>query len=118
VWYSYCGGIPPYFYFLKGKLRELTVTYGIPVTSVADPDPHVFGPPGSGSGSTRQRMDPDPAPDPSIIMQNSKKNLGSYYFVQCGGSGMFIPDPFLPIPDPGSRIPDPKEQQKRGVKKN
>ncbi len=29
---------------------------------------------------------------------------------QCGGSGMFIPDPgswFLPIPDPGSRIPDP-----------
>ncbi len=30
---------------------------------------------------------------------------------QCGGSGMFIPDPgswFLPIPDPGSRIPDPK----------
>jgi hypothetical protein len=29
---------------------------------------------------------------------------------QCGGSGMFIPDPgswFLPIPDPGSRISDP-----------
>jgi hypothetical protein len=28
-------------------------------------------------------MDPDPAsdPDPSIIMQNSKKNLDSYYFV-------------------------------------
>jgi hypothetical protein len=24
-------------------------------TSVADPDPHVFGPPGSGSGSTSQR---------------------------------------------------------------
>ncbi len=23
--------------------------------SVADPDPHVFGPPGSGSGSTSQR---------------------------------------------------------------
>ncbi len=38
---------------------------------------------------------------------------------QCGGSGMFIPDPgswFLPIPDPGSRIQ--KQQQKRGVKKN
>jgi hypothetical protein len=44
-------------------------------TSVADPnpDPLVRG------------MDPDPAldpdPDPSIIMQNSKKNLDSYYFV-------------------------------------
>jgi len=36
-----------------------------------DPDPLVRG------------MDPDPAldPDPSIIMQNSKKNLDSYYFV-------------------------------------
>ncbi len=34
---------------------------------------------------------------------------------QCGGSGMFIPDPgswFLPIPDPGSRIPDPKTATK------
>jgi hypothetical protein len=41
-------------------------------TSVADPDPYVFGPPG-----------PDPLvrgkdPDPSII---SKKNLDSYCFV-------------------------------------
>ncbi len=28
-------------------------------------------------------MDPDPVPDPdpSLIMQNSKKNLDSYYFV-------------------------------------
>jgi hypothetical protein len=34
-----------------------------------DPDPLVRG------------MDPDPAPNPSIIMQNSKKNLDSYYFV-------------------------------------
>jgi hypothetical protein len=37
-----------------------------------DPDPLARG------------MDPDPAldpdPDPSIIMQNSKKNLDSYYF--------------------------------------
>jgi hypothetical protein len=32
-----------------------------------DPDPLVRG------------MDPDP--DPSIIMQNSKKNLDSYYFL-------------------------------------
>jgi hypothetical protein len=40
---------------------------------------------------------------------------------QCGGSGMFIPDPeFYPsrIPDPGSRIPDPKTTTKeRGEKK-
>ncbi len=36
-----------------------------------DPDPLVRG------------MDPDPAldPDPSIIMQNSKTNLDSYYFI-------------------------------------
>jgi hypothetical protein len=48
-------------------------------TSVADPDPRVFGPPGSGSTSQRYGSgsgvdpDPDPAldpdPDPSIIMQ-------------------------------------------------
>ncbi len=42
-------------------------------------------------------------------------------YSQCGGSGMFIPDPgswFLPIPDPGSRIPDPKTATKeRGEKK-
>jgi hypothetical protein len=34
-------------------------------------------------------------------------------FVQCGGSGMFIPDPgswFNRIPDPGSRISDPGSQ--------
>ncbi len=38
-----------------------------------------------------------------------------YSFLQCCGSGMFIPDPgswFLPIPDPGSRIPDPKTATK------
>ncbi len=37
-------------------------------------------------------------------------------FLQCCGSGMFIPDPgswFLPIPDPGS-----KNSNKREVKKN
>ncbi len=34
-----------------------------------DPDPLVRG------------MDPDPNPDPSIIMQKSKKNLDSFYFV-------------------------------------
>jgi hypothetical protein len=49
---------------------------GICQSSVADPDPHVFRPPGSGRG-----MDPAPDPDPSIIMRNSKKNLDSYYFV-------------------------------------
>ncbi len=36
-----------------------------------DPDPYVFWPPGSGSDSL----------DPSIIKQNSKKNLNSYCFV-------------------------------------
>jgi hypothetical protein len=40
-----------------------------------DPDPQVRG----------MDQDPDPAldpdPDPSIVMQNSKKNLDSYYFV-------------------------------------
>jgi hypothetical protein len=47
---------------------------------------------------------------------------------QCGGSGMFIPDPGPQIliithpgswiPDPGSRIPDPKTATKeRGEKK-
>jgi len=44
-------------------------------------------------------------------------------FMQCGGSGMFIPDPdFYPsrirIPDLRSRIPDPKTEQKSEVKKN
>ncbi len=44
---------------------------------------------------------------------------GKYAVGQCGGSGMFIPDPgswFLTIPDPGSQIQ--KQQQKREVKKN
>jgi hypothetical protein len=66
-------------------------------------------PPGSrcGSGSTR------------LIFMNKYQTRQ-----QCGGSGMFIPDPgsemfipdpgswFLPIPDPGSRIPDPKTATK------
>jgi len=34
-----------------------------------DPDPQVRG------------MDQDPDPDPSIVMQNSNKNIDSYYFV-------------------------------------
>ncbi len=42
-------------------------------------------------------------------------------YLQCCGSGMFIPDPgswFLPIPDSGSRIPDPNTATKeRGEKK-
>jgi hypothetical protein len=42
-------------------------------TSVPDPDPHVFGPPGSGLTS---QMDPDPS-----IIKNSKINLDSFYFV-------------------------------------
>jgi hypothetical protein len=41
------------------------------VTSVADgdPNPYVFGPPGSGSGLISQSMDPNSDPDPSIIKQ-------------------------------------------------
>jgi hypothetical protein len=40
------------------------------LASVADPDPHVFGPPVSGSGSISQRYpEQDPDPDPSIIKQ-------------------------------------------------
>ncbi len=35
-------------------------------SSVADPDPRVFGPPGSGSGSISRGMGPDPAPDPGL----------------------------------------------------
>ncbi len=48
-----------------------------------------------------------------------ESNLNVWFpFMQCCGSGMFIPDPdFYPsrIPDPWSRIQ--KQQQKRGVKK-
>jgi hypothetical protein len=51
-------------------------TPGYLTTSVADPDPHVFGPPGSGSIS--QKLDPDPTISSS---KNSKKNLDSNYFV-------------------------------------
>jgi hypothetical protein len=39
-------------------------------TSVDDPDPHVFGPPGSGSGSISQRhgsADPDPDPHQNVM---------------------------------------------------
>jgi hypothetical protein len=46
-------------------------------SSVADPDPHIFGPPGSGSisqsyGSGRILLS---------SCKNGKKNLDSYYFV-------------------------------------
>ncbi len=44
-------------------------------SNVADPDPYVFGSPGSGSIS--QITDPDPY----IISKISKKNLGSNCFV-------------------------------------
>jgi hypothetical protein len=46
--------------------------------SVADPDPHVFGPPGSGSGSTCQRYGSGSFYRHAKIV---KKNLDSYYFV-------------------------------------
>jgi hypothetical protein len=41
-------------------------------------DPYVFGPPGSGFMDSLVR---GPASDPSIIKQNSKKNLDFYCFV-------------------------------------
>ncbi len=36
-------------------LNTSPIFFTNPVTNVADPDPHVFGPPGSGYGSTSQR---------------------------------------------------------------
>jgi hypothetical protein len=54
-------------------------------------------------------------------MLYSSALLSSGRKIQCGGSGMFIPDPeFLPIPDLGSRIPDPGSKTStkgRGEKK-
>jgi hypothetical protein len=47
-----------------------------PSTGVGDPDPYVFGPPGSGSVSQRYGTNPDQ--DPSII----KKNL-EFYVLFC-----------------------------------
>ncbi len=53
---------------LRIRIHRIHMFLGLP-----DPDPLV------------RCMNPDPAPgpdpDPSIIMQNSKKNLDSYYFV-------------------------------------
>ncbi len=46
--------------------------------SVADPDPHVFGPPGFGSRSIGQRYGSGSG---SSSCKNSKENLDSYYFV-------------------------------------
>jgi hypothetical protein len=61
------------FFFLlirnmeKGKHRDEERAERL--LSAADPDPYVFGPPGSGSISARYGSGPDPAPDLSIIMQ-------------------------------------------------
>ncbi len=38
-------------------------------SNVADPDPYVFGPPGSGFGSNSQRYGSGSDPDTSIIKQ-------------------------------------------------
>jgi hypothetical protein len=48
-----------------------------------DPDPRVFRPPGSGSGSISQKCGYGSGAiyHPSIIKQNSKKNLEFYCFV-------------------------------------
>jgi hypothetical protein len=50
--------------FLWIRIHQIHMFLGLP-----DPDPPV------------RDMDPDPDLDPSINMQNSKKNLDSYYFV-------------------------------------
>ncbi len=59
---------------------------------VLDPDPHVFVPPGYESGSIGQRCGSGSGSgsccNPSIIKQNSKKNLDSYSFVT--SFGLFI----------------------------
>jgi hypothetical protein len=55
---------------LRIRIHRIHVFLGL-----QDPDPDALV----------RGLDPDPAldpdPDPSIIMQNSKKNLDSYYFV-------------------------------------
>ncbi len=50
------------------RQREVHHSRNLPDISVADPDPRVFGPPGSGSTSLSS-------------CKNSKKNLDSYYLV-------------------------------------
>jgi hypothetical protein len=58
--------------YCRAGIKSLRGT-GIKPTSVSDPDPYVFGPPGSGSGSLIRGMDLDPDtapdPDPSIAKQ-------------------------------------------------
>jgi len=58
---------------MDGKAAVLRIHRIHMFLSLPDPDPLVRG----------MDPDPDPAldPDPSIIMQNSRKNLDSYYFV-------------------------------------
>jgi hypothetical protein len=53
----------------------------VPAPDPDPPDPHVLGLPDPDPDPLVRGMDPDPASDPSIIMQNSKKNLDSFYFV-------------------------------------
>jgi hypothetical protein len=69
-------------------LSVLYFSISVPDPNPDQPDPHVFGPPGSGFGSIRQRCGSGPDSDPSIIKQNSKKNLDSNFFVT--SFGLFI----------------------------
>jgi hypothetical protein len=62
------------FFFTKGKKKHNNF---ISSSSVADPDPHAFGPPGSGSNS--QIYGSGSFYHHAKI--GSKKNLDSYYFV-------------------------------------
>jgi hypothetical protein len=56
--------------------------------SVADPEPYVFGPPGSAFGLVTST---DPAPDPSIIKQKKKKKLDlPFVRIRIRGIRMFL----------------------------
>jgi hypothetical protein len=82
------GGTSVWYHLLRGQ----KIFWLIPPTPVnlkaSVPDPHVFGPPGSGSISQRCGSGSGSFHHPSIIKQNSKKNLDSYCFVT--SLGLFI----------------------------
>jgi hypothetical protein len=58
--------------------------------TVGDPDPHVFGPPGSGSIS--QRYGTDPTPDPSLC------KIGFLHKIVKAENGMSLSREASPVP--------------------
>ncbi len=99
------------------------------------PDTNSTSPKSVGSGCTAATSKTETLPwsphsreDPGAALQSQtlgpeqeRSSVHLQKYVQCCGSGMFIPNPdFYPflIPDLGSRIPDPKTATKeRGEKK-